>query len=80
MQPLNLHESREMRSVTGPTIRPGGLTLTERAFAFCSLPERARVLDVGCGVGATVEFLCREHLGAFGVDTSLNAPDPDTIC
>jgi arsenite methyltransferase len=66
-----LYESKEMRAVTGPTIRPGGLTLTERALAFCSLPEGARVLDVGCAVGASVEFFCQErHLAAFGVDTS----------
>ena len=69
MEPLN--EFREIRAVTGPTIRPGGLSLTERALAFCCLPDRARVLDVGCGVGATVEFLRRErHHAAFGVDTS----------
>jgi arsenite methyltransferase len=71
MEPLTLYESIEMRAVTGPAIRPGGLTLTERALAFCGLPEGGRVLDVGCGVGATVEFLCRErHHAAFGVDTS----------
>jgi arsenite methyltransferase len=71
VEPLNLYESMEMRAVTGPTIRPGGLTLTERSLAFCRLPEGARVIDVGCGVGATVEFLCREHhCAAFGVDTS----------
>lgn len=71
MEPLALYESIEMRAVTGPTIRPGGLILTERALDLCSLPDGARVLDVGCGVGATVEFLCRErHQAAIGVDTS----------
>jgi len=71
VEPLNLYESREMRAVTGPTIRPGGLTLTERALALCGLPEGARVLDVGCGVGATVEYLChRHHHAAVGLDVS----------
>jgi SAM-dependent methyltransferase len=71
MEALNLYESKEMRAVTGPTIRPGGLTLTERALAFCRLPAGARVLDVGCGVGATVEYLSQEHhYAAFGVDLS----------
>jgi hypothetical protein len=28
MEPITLYESREMRAVTGPAIRPGGLTLT----------------------------------------------------
>jgi ubiquinone/menaquinone biosynthesis C-methylase UbiE len=71
MESINLYESREMRAVTGPAIRPGGLTLTDRALALCSIPDGAKVLDVGCGVGATVEFLCRErHHAAFGVDRS----------
>ena len=71
MEPLPLYESREMRAVTGPAIRPGGLTLTERALDLCSIPDGAKVLDVGCGVGATVEFLSRErHHAAVGVDTS----------
>ena len=57
--------------MTGPAIRPGGLTLTKRALALCSLPEGARVLDVGCALGASVEIFCQErHLAAFGVDTS----------
>jgi len=67
----SLYESNAMRAVTGPAIRPGGLALTERALTFCHLPAGARVLDVGCGVGATVEYLCQEHrYAAFGVDTS----------
>jgi arsenite methyltransferase len=60
-----------MRDVTGPAIRPGGLALTRRALALCGLPRGARVLDVGCGVGTTVEFLSQERrLWAFGVDPS----------
>ena len=71
MEPITLYESREMRAVTGPAIRPGGLTLTERALDLCSIPDGAKVLDVGCGVGATVEFLCQErHHAAVGVDMS----------
>jgi arsenite methyltransferase len=71
MELLPLYESGALRALTGPAIRPGGLTLTKRAVTLCGLPEGARVLDVGCGVGATVEFLCRErHHAAVGVDTS----------
>jgi SAM-dependent methyltransferase len=71
MESINLYESMEMRAVTGRAIRPGGLALTERALALCRIPDGAKVLDVGCGVGATVEFLCQErHHAAFGVDMS----------
>jgi arsenite methyltransferase len=67
----SLYETKEMRAVTGPAIRPGGLALTERALNFCLIPAGARALDVGCGAGATVEFLCQQHhQAAFGVDTS----------
>jgi len=67
----SLYESEEMRAVTGTAVRPGGLALTEWALSFCRLPAGARVLDVGCGLGATVEFLCQEHHhAAFGIDAS----------
>jgi arsenite methyltransferase len=67
----SLYETKEMRAVTGTAIRPGGLALTERALNFCLIPAGARALDVGCGAGATVEFLCQQHHhAAFGVDTS----------
>ena len=54
----------------GETLRPGGLDLTERAMAFCSLPARARVLDVGCGTGTTVQYLQDSGYCANGVDLS----------
>ncbi|WP_298267463.1 DVU_1556 family methyltransferase [Geobacter sp.] len=65
------YESVVLRAVTGPTIRPGGLTLTDRAVGFCSFPPGARLLDVGCGAGATVEHLrSRYGFAAGGVDIS----------
>ena len=56
--------------LTGGVIRPGGLCLTERALAFCALPPGSTVLDVGCGPGATVEYLTRCDLTTVGVDPS----------
>ena len=66
------YEERQLRAVTGTTIRPGGLTLTDRALEFCSFAAGARLLDVGCGAGASVEHL-RNCYGfdARGVDISL---------
>jgi arsenite methyltransferase len=71
MEALNPYESPRMRSVTGPAIRPGGLELTERAMSFCRFTPEATVLDVGCGLGTTVDYLRKEHhLQAFGLDQS----------
>lgn len=59
--------------MTAQCERPGGLALTQRLFDIAALPRGARVLDVGCGQGTTVEWLRREGAEAFGVDT---APPP----
>jgi arsenite methyltransferase len=68
---LRLYEGSAIREATGDLIRPGGLALTDRALALCQLPAGARVLDVGCGPGATVEYLrVRYRLMVFGLDAS----------
>jgi len=52
-------------------VRPGGFHLTERGLSACGFGRGARILDVGCGTGASVDFLRREHgLMAVGVDMS----------
>jgi arsenite methyltransferase len=66
-----VYEQDAIRCVTGETIRPGGLALTERALDFLSPPAGARVLDVGCGAGASVDYLSDGHgLVALGLDPS----------
>lgn len=66
-----VYEQDAIREATGDVIRPGGLALTDAALALCRLPVGARVLDVGCGPGATVEHLIAQHrLNAFGLDAS----------
>lgn len=65
------YESASLRQVTGLCIRPGGTELTDRALSFCCFPPGSRLLDVGCGSGATVEHLrSRIGLDAIGVDIS----------
>jgi len=65
------YEGGPLREVTGIAIRPGGLTLTDRAIDLCRFVAGARLLDVGCGAGATVEHLCRQYaFAARGVDCS----------
>ena len=65
------YESEAVRAVTGTTIRPGGLALTRRAAEACSLSPGDRVLDVGCGTGATANCLHSEYGAAVvGMDLS----------
>ena len=65
------YESADVRAVTGPAIRPGGLILTGRAADHCRLGPKDRVLDVGCGTAATADFLnTRYGASVIGVDRS----------
>lgn len=50
---------------------PGGLALTKRVFDYCAFIPGAKVIDVGCGAGMTVEYL-QNVLGlhSIGVDLS----------
>lgn len=69
--PIRIYERPGLREALGDTLHPGGLALTDEMLAACSLPPGARVLDVGCGTGATVLHLrARYGLAAAGVDAS----------
>jgi len=49
--------------------RPGGFSITDRGLALCAWPPGARLLDVGCGTGASVRHLRQAHgFESFGVD------------
>ncbi|HIJ86366.1 MAG TPA: class I SAM-dependent methyltransferase [Desulfuromonadales bacterium] len=66
-----MYETGPLRDVTGATIRPGGLALTDRALEVCAFTIGAQLLDVGCGAGASVEHLrSRYGYDAHGVDIS----------
>jgi len=50
--------------------RPGGFIITDRALALCNFRPWAKVLDLGCGSGVTVDYLEKKHsIDAFGIDT-----------
>jgi ubiquinone/menaquinone biosynthesis C-methylase UbiE len=52
-------------------MRPGGLALTARAVEHCAFAPGAKIIDIGCGTGITVEFLRASHgLNAIGIDRS----------
>lgn len=66
-----LWERPGLRAVAGSTLRPGGFSITDRAAEFIGVLPGWRVLDVGCGLGATMHRL-RARFGAraFGVELS----------
>jgi arsenite methyltransferase len=67
-----IYENGLLSKATGDwTLRPGGLDLTERLLALCELPVEPSILDVGCGVGGTVEYLLEIGLiHVTGIDRS----------
>ena len=71
MKACNAYESGCMKSVLGETLRPGGFSLTETAVRYCGLTPADEVLDLGCGRGATVNYLHEVHgISAMGLDPS----------
>ena len=69
--PSCVYEDPILRDALGDVLRPGGLALTDEAIAACNLRSNARVLDAGCGAGATVTHIRSHHgLAAFGIDAS----------
>lgn len=70
LEDVNLYESSLLSEFTEPVIRPGGFQLTARGLAHCPLAPGDRVLDVGCGTGAAVDYLRRQGLAAIGIDFS----------
>jgi ubiquinone/menaquinone biosynthesis C-methylase UbiE len=60
-----------MSCLLGGTLRPGGFDLTEKGIEFCQWTKEDRLLDLGCGQGATVGYLSEKHgLKAVGIDPS----------
>lgn len=54
----------------GTAMRPGGLELTRELLDAAGLPERARVLDLGCGTGSSLVLLRELGFDATGIDIS----------
>ena len=63
-----------VKCITGGLIRPGGFAITDRAISFCSFQRGAKILDIGCGSGATVNHLIQNHsFDAIGLDKDLSS-------
>lgn len=63
--------SPDLQVLTGNTLRPGGLTLTDQAMELCGFPRGSRLIDIGCGKGATVSHCSKKYsMDIWGVDLS----------
>lgn len=67
-----IYENDSIKCVTGETLRPGGFFLTERAISLCNVKNKnLKALDIGCGMGATVNYLQTEFgIETYGIDPS----------
>ncbi|WP_293228055.1 DVU_1556 family methyltransferase [Paludibacterium sp.] len=54
-------------------LRPGGLALSRRLIALAAFPAGARVLDLGCGDGASLGLLGERRCRPIGVDLAPRA-------
>jgi arsenite methyltransferase len=55
--------------------RPGGFDITHKALKYCAFQHGDRILDLGCGSGATVDYM-NSALGliATGIDIDETTP------
>lgn len=69
--PVSLYEHPVWENLPERVMRPGGLALTAEVFSRCGLAPGSRVLDLGCGLGSTLQHLSAEYgLAGIGVDIS----------
>lgn len=70
----------ELKCTIDKVNRPGGFIITERAILYCALQKGARLLDIGCGSGATVNYLQEKYgFEAFGIDIDLQNQQTNLI-
>jgi len=65
-----LYASAPVRTALGGALRPGGTALTRRMLHLAAPVAGNRVLDAGCGCGATLGMLRTHGALAFGLDLS----------
>lgn len=68
---VNLYEDNRLQATTGETLRPGGYDLTEKLVARCHFKKGHKILDLGCGNGATIHHLNEKYgIAGWGIDPS----------
>jgi SAM-dependent methyltransferase len=71
MTAWHLDNSRTLQDAAEGTLRPGGLGLTLEALEICRFARGSRILDAGCGTGATLRQVARSgDYAVFGIDLS----------
>lgn len=71
MKTNNAYEDSAWQSAPDKMFHPGGLALLQEALAHCELRDGATVLDVGCGLGTTLNYFADDcKFAAYGVDVS----------
>ena len=66
----NPYENSDLRAALDNELRPGGLKLTQTALNLCELKPGAKILDIGCGAGASLGLFRALGHSAVGLDIS----------
>lgn len=60
-----------MATLEDGALRPGGLSLTQHTYSKLDITPSTQILDAGCGIGATSEFIQKSyHASVIGIDIS----------
>ncbi|MFX0123084.1 MAG: class I SAM-dependent methyltransferase [Candidatus Hodarchaeota archaeon] len=61
----------EMQATFDVSKHLGGVTATDELLELCHITENSKILDVGCGVGATASYIAKKYnVQITGVDKS----------
>lgn len=71
-----LWEQEDFQCISGEVWRPGGLALTRHAVELaeqcCVFNDNPRLLDLGCGAGASAAFLADRGYTVLGLDRHIH--------
>lgn len=67
-----LYDNPVFRKIAGDSWHPGGIALTALALERCGFARNARLLDIGCGAGATLALLLAKGYDVIGLDRVRN--------
>lgn len=62
----------QLSRITGSFLRPGGLAVTNTALQYCQFSQEAILLDVGCGLGGTLQRIHELGYACMGLDVSMD--------